>query len=184
MSKSKNILTPRSLIEPYTHGGSWECDYSIEGVLRFLKENEEERGIECDFDPNFQREHVWTSDQQVAWLVQFFRGGQNGRRLFFNMAGWLGDYTGTLELVDGKQRIEAIRAFVADEITIWGHCYSEFCCTPSEGRLFKLLNSIRINVNNLKTRREVLQWYLEMNGGGTPHTDAELQKVHNLLTIT
>jgi len=36
-------------------------------------------------------------------------------------------------------------------------------------------------VNNLKTRKEVLQWYIEFNSGGTVHTDAEIQRVKKLL---
>ena len=36
-------------------------------------------------------------------------------------------------------------------------------------------------VNNLQTRREVLQWYLDLNTGGTVHTSEEIKKVKNLL---
>lgn len=39
----------------------------------------------------------------------------------------------------------------------------------------------KINVNNLLTRREVLQWYVEFNSGGTPHTTEELDRVRALL---
>ena len=37
------------------------------------------------------------------------------------------------------------------------------------------------NVNNLKTKKEVLKWYLEMNTGGTVHTKDELNKVKGML---
>lgn len=185
MSKKKHPLADvelwKGLITPYTQAGQWECDYDLRGVMRFLRDNEEERDlIKCDFDPDFQRGHVWTKDQQRAWLVHFLRGGRNGRRLFFNMPGWQGDYTGTLELIDGKQRVEAIRAFLNDEVPVWGHFYSEIV-TESADRYLLSRNTIRINVNTLKTRREVLKWYLQMNDGGTPHTAEELHKVRELL---
>ena len=37
------------------------------------------------------------------------------------------------------------------------------------------------HVNYLKTRREVLEWYLQLNGGGTPHSQKELDRVRGLL---
>jgi len=128
--------------------------------MRFLRDNEEERAtIKCDYDPDFQRGHVWTPDQQRAWIVHILRGGKSGRRIFFNMPGWQGNYKGTLELIDGKQRIEAIRAFLADQVCIWGHYYSEIKSSGADRYLMNR-NTIKINVNNLKTRKEVLQWYL------------------------
>lgn len=36
-------------------------------------------------------------------------------------------------------------------------------------------------INDLQTEEEVLNWYLEMNSGGTVHTKEELDKVKHLL---
>lgn len=38
-----------------------------------------------------------------------------------------------------------------------------------------------INVNNLKTREEVLQWYIDFNAGGTVHSKEEIDRVKKLL---
>jgi len=40
-----------------------------------------------------------------------------------------------------------------------------------------------IYLNNLKTRKEVLQWYLEFNSYGTIHTEEEINKVKKLLEM-
>lgn len=40
---------------------------------------------------------------------------------------------------------------------------------------------LRFVVNELATRAEVLQWYIELNTGGTPHADAEIARVRSLL---
>ena len=40
---------------------------------------------------------------------------------------------------------------------------------------------IIVNINELKTRKEVLKWYIEMNEGGTPHTEEEIKRVKRLL---
>lgn len=36
-------------------------------------------------------------------------------------------------------------------------------------------------VNDLETRAEVLQWYLDLNTGGVVHTSEEIEKVKALL---
>lgn len=37
------------------------------------------------------------------------------------------------------------------------------------------------SVNDLQTKAEILQWYIEMNSGGTPHTSKEIERVKKLL---
>lgn len=43
-------------------------------------------------------------------------------------------------------------------------------------------DALRINVNDLKTRDEVLQWYIDINAGGTPHTKEEIERVRAMLS--
>ena len=38
-----------------------------------------------------------------------------------------------------------------------------------------------LNVNDLKTEKEVLQWYIDMNAGGTPHSSEEIQRVREMI---
>lgn len=42
-------------------------------------------------------------------------------------------------------------------------------------------NTIILNVNNLKSKEEVLQWYIDMNAGGTPHSKEEIQRVQKMM---
>ncbi len=128
-------------------------------------------------NPDFQRAHVWTQEQQIAYVTYFLRGGKSGRELYFNHPGWMGSFKGgDFVLVDGKQRIEAIRAFLADEFEVFGSCYSEFT-----DRIRLTDGTFIVHVNDLKTRAEVLQWYIEMNSGGVVHTNEEIEKVQRLL---
>lgn len=36
--------------------------------------------------------------------------------------------------------------------------------------------------NDLKTEKEVLQWYIDMNAGGTQHTSDEIQRVKDMIS--
>lgn len=171
-----------SEIPQFTSVGSYEVDIPLRFLERQLKEYEEGYGL--DLNPDFQRGHVWTKEQQIAWLEFYFRGGKTGRVIYFNtpafsvgyQRGRTSDLDETMLCVDGLQRLTALRAFLNNEIPIFGVYYNEF-----EDKLSVVEHYIKFNVNCLQTRKEVLQWYIEMNSGGTPHSQAEIERVKRLL---
>lgn len=129
-----------------------------------------------DLDPDFQRGHVWTREQQIAYVEFGLRGGQSGKHILTNCPGWMGNWRGPHVLVDGKQRLTAVLAFFDEEIPAFGHYFSEF-----EDKLSLIDPHFIFCVNTLKTRAEVLRWYLELNSGGVVHTQDELLRVQALL---
>lgn len=164
-------------IPPFTSSGSYQIDCSPEYLVEWIEKEQEEMGLELN--PDFQRGHVWTEQQQIAFLEYFLRGGKSGTILYFNCPSWhhnvpdgaYNDYV----CVDGLQRITAFQRFIRNEIPAFGSYYREY--TDS----MKLRYTMKVNVNDLKTKAEVLQWYIEMNAGGTPHTDEEIERVKEML---
>ena len=77
--------------------------------------------------------------------------------------------------VDGLQRITAILKFINNEIKAFEH----YCKDIDYRALYNC--DIQFEINNLKTEKEVLQWYVDLNSGGTIHTDAEINKVKNMI---
>jgi hypothetical protein len=138
-----------------------------------------ERAIKEDglnLNPDFQRAHVWTRDQQIAYVEYILKGGEVGKNLTFNCPGWGGVIDiGRYEIIDGKQRLEAARAFLRDDFKAFGHYRSEY-----KDRM-RLHIGFKWRVCCLETRAEVLQLYLNINAGGTPHTKDELDKVRDML---
>lgn len=57
----------------------------------------------------------------------------------------------------------------------FGHRISDFT-----GPLRFTMSRLKWQVIALPTRAEVLDFYLSINGGGTPHTPKELEKVRQL----
>jgi uncharacterized protein with ParB-like and HNH nuclease domain len=158
--------------------GSWECNYSLNHLPAVIAEWQlpQEGGLQLE--PDFQRGHVWTRAQQTAFMEYVLTGGQSGLVLYLNKPDWHGSKRtkyNEFVVVDGLQRISAILGFMKNEVPAFGHFYREF-----EGSL-SLRQTIKINVNSLQTKAEVLQWYLQMNGGGTPHSPEELARVEALL---
>lgn len=126
--------------------------------------------------PDFQRGHVWTADQQSSYMEWLFRGGESGREIVFNHPNWQGTYEGDMVCVDGLQRLTAVTSFFENKVTVWGYSWSEI-----DQKSLSSLNCLYFKVGKMKTRSELLTWYIQMNDGGTPHSREEIQRVRNLL---
>ena len=115
----------------------------------------------------------------MSFIEYVLRGGKSGKILYFNNPSWNHmKYEGYNDFVcvDGLQRITAIRRFLNNEIRAFGQFYYEF-----GGMTDIVRHDMLVNVNDLQTKREVLQWYIEMNSGGTPHTEEEIERVKKLM---
>lgn len=164
-------------IPQFIHGGSYAVHISWSYLRDHIRAHVSERPC-LDLDPDFQRAHVWTEAQQIAYVEYCLRGGESGRDLWFNCAGWMRDSRGPYVIVDGKQRLEAVRRFLDDEIPAFGHQLSDY-----GDKLRPMEPAFIWHVNNLPTRAEVLEWYLQLNSGGTVHTPDELARVQELLRL-
>lgn len=165
-------------IPKFTTDGSWQCDCTLGYLVEFIEEQKEHAGL--NMEPDFQRAHVWTEEQQVKWLEYFLRGGKSGLVIYLNCPSWNnpvpdGAYNDFV-CVDGLQRYTAVYRFVNNEIKVFGSFFKEY-----EDRNRFQRSTIKVNINDLKTREEVLKWYLDMNTGGTQHTEEEIGKVRMLL---
>lgn len=130
-----------------------------------------------DFSPDYQREHVWNTQQQIAFVEFCLRGGESGKSIYFNYATKDNPHNERIEIVDGKQRLTAARRFMANDLPAFGYTLNQF-----EDRLSPMEVRFRFHINDLETRADVISWYLDLNYRGTPHTEEELQRVQRLLT--
>ena len=129
-----------------------------------------------DMSPDYQRDHVWTTEQQIAYVEYALMGGEVGRTIIWNNPTWGGSWKMPTELVDGKQRLEAVRAFMDDEIPAFNAKLSEY-----EDKMRVIDPRFEFRVCKVKTREEILQLYLNINAGGTPHAKEELDRVRAML---
>lgn len=174
---SKKKIVRFADIPQFTRSGSYAVDLGVEYLCKWVSEETRENGLQMN--PVFQRGHVWTEKQQIAFLEYFFRGGRSGTTVYFNKPDWLysvpqGAYNDFV-CVDGLQRITAIQRFVNNEIPVFGTYYREFLDKP------RTLFTIQVVVNDLHSPQEVLQWYIDMNSAGTQHSKAEIERVQKML---
>lgn len=167
-------------IVPLIRSGEYEVDITLKTLELTLKQMDEDCGLELN--PDFQRGHVWTEKQQVAYVEFLLRGGVTSKVIYFNSPSYGKreencDLPDTILCVDGLQRLTACLRFVRNEIQVFGHY-----CADIEGSL-RVVQGLKFNINCLSTRAEVLQWYLEFNTGGTVHTKEEIARVRELLEL-
>jgi hypothetical protein len=147
----------------------WSC---LERTMDKLQEN-----YNCNFNPDFQRGHVWTREQQSRYCEYILRGGTSGRDIYCNCPNWEhGSVEGDYVLVDGKQRIQAVLSFLDNKISVFGHRYKDF-----SGHLRSVIAYFNWHVAALETRKDILEWYLNFNAGGTVHSKDELDKVEKMI---
>lgn len=152
---------------------NYEVSVPWGGIEEYL---EREVSPSLDLEPDFQRGHVWNAKQQAAFIEYGLMGGEMSMILTTNCPGWMGNFKGPWELVDGLQRVTAVRRFVADKLKAFGRYSREF-----EGKLGLMGPCFRLRVLSLPTRKEVLKLYLLLNSGGVVHSPKELSRVKALL---
>lgn len=160
-------------IPQFTKTSGYKVDICMADLKNRVERDMEEYGL--NLNPEFQRGHVWTEEQQIRYVEYILRGGESGRDFYFNHQGWFRDWEGKYVCVDGLQRITAILRFLDNEIPVFGHFKDEY-----EDRIpFNIF--FHWHVNDLTDMKDVLTWYIEMNEGGTPHTKEEIEKVKNMI---
>ena len=154
--------------------------YRVDVSWKYLPEHIERyrEYYKLNLDPDFQRGYVWTLDQKIAFLQWGFIGGKSGMELYFNHPNWMDNSEdGEMLLIDGKQRLTTVLDFLNNKIPIFdGNYYNDF-----EDKMHTMDPGFSVHVYKMKTRKQILEWYLMMNSGGSIHTPDEIDKVKKLL---
>lgn len=163
-------------IERLKDFGNYSSDVQLKYFLDTIEKFQVQDGLVLV--PDFQRGHVWTKKQQIAFVEFILRRGKTSPFLF-NHPGWIKAFEGEFVCVDGLQRLTALSLFLDNKLKVFNGHYRK----DIEG-IDTHLKRIYVSyyINDLKTRADVLEWYLELNYGGTVHSTKELSRVRELLT--
>lgn len=146
-------------------------------------------GAALDLTPDYQRGHVWSEAQQKDFIAAIFRRSipESAMVLQFNCSNWdtfhevapNADLPKGLQCLDGLQRLTAFTRFANNEIDVAGLYADDLSNTRYS--VNRQLFQFRVNIYSFHTRQEVLEHYLAINAGGTPHSPAEIERVKGLL---
>lgn len=156
--------------------GKYHFDLELKSLPRWIEEHQREYGLQLR--PDFQRGDRWSLAQQIAFVEFLLKGGKT-QPILLNHPLWTKGLDAPFVCVDGLQRLTALLKFLEGKLPVFGGHYA-----ADIEDLNNVLRQchLRIYINELKTEAEVLEWYLELNSGGTPHTAEELDKVRVMLS--
>ena len=163
---------------------NYAVDWDLYGIEWGLEHYAESYGL--DLNPDFQRGHVWTMEQRIKFMEYVVKGGKVYAPIIFNSPAFGGftkqkdaDLDDTIIIVDGLQRLTTMRMFMANEIAIFGgYKLNDF----DKPRLITRTNHFRVAVNTLQSRKELLQFYVELNEGHIAHSSEEIDRVKGLIS--
>lgn len=174
----------RAIIKPIADK-TWACDYDWGYLVKNLEELAGEYGG-LELVPDFQRGHVWTESQQLHYIENALRGlvPEAGFSIQFNCPNWSkdGEYKNDelplgWQCIDGLQRLTAVKRFLAGEIKPFGLTPEDLTCSEF---MIKSKFRFRVSVFSFETRADLLQHYVDINAGGTPHPPEEIERVKKL----
>ena len=129
-----------------------------------------------DFNVDYQRDHVWTLDDKVDLIDSIFNNIDIGKFVFVQRhSGTTGRY---YEIVDGKQRLTALKEFFEDKFPYKGYYYSELSFRDqhefrSHGVTYGFLEN--------PDKRAIYETFIKMNTCGKPMDHKHIDKVKKLL---
>lgn len=172
-----------AIIQPLATA-KYECDSDWTYINRQLINWAEDYGG-MDLCPDFQRGHVWTKEQQLHFIENCLRGvvSSSGFVIQLNCPNWdAGDNVKTdlplgFQCIDGLQRLTAVQEFLKGNVKPFGFTpddlhYSSF--------MIKTSFRFRVAVHTFTKKVDLLNHYLAINTGGTPHSSSEIERVKAL----
>ena len=120
----------------------------------------------------------WSIERSRRYLEYIMRGGKEGKDIYFNMMRH--ESGASLMCIDGRKRLIAIENYLnnIDNYTLFGgHYWREF--SEEDEKVIDEKVKITIHINELSTRKEMINWYIDLNYAN--FSDEDMDKVNNLL---
>lgn len=159
------------------------ANYRVNMFWHYIKQFLEGQPL-VEFNPDYQRGYVWTQEQKERYLEYRLMDGMSGRIIYWNCPNWQrevgnSDWHNTLELVDGKQRLNAVFEFMENKVKVFGKYLNEY--TDADRMIKGMRYDFEFHINNLPTKKQVVEWYLGLNNGGSIHTEEDLKVARYVL---
>ena len=171
-----------SLIHTFElQGKRWDV-YDINGV-EILEMNWNPYTYDSNGDKvRYQRDFVWTEAQNKDFIQSLYNGVSLGtvvvrKRSFDSLREMQANGETELsfmDIVDGKQRMNALRMFINDEISDWDGNFFGDLSFQAQNKLFTSQLISYAEMGEDTTDKEVLSQFLRMNIEGTPQDPKHL----------
>jgi uncharacterized protein with ParB-like and HNH nuclease domain len=128
-----------------------------------------------NFDPEYQREYVWSQEDKIALIDSIFNNVEIGKFAFIRK-GYSEKYH--YEVLDGKQRLRAILDFYEDRFQYEGKYFSDLSQRDQDH--FEDYHVSVAEIENL-TREQILRYFVKLNKHGKVMPKEQIEKVEKML---
>jgi hypothetical protein len=128
--------------------------------------------------PEYQRELCWTLEQKQALIDSIFKGIDIGKFVFINLE--YKEDSPNYELLDGKQRANALLEFYEDRFEYKGKKYSELCVKDRSHFKRHLIAWAEVPERLMPNRKQLYEYFLRLNIEGVPQSEEHLNKVRKM----
>ena len=165
-----------AIFRPLQFAGGHE-DSFLSSLFRRIEEGD------VNLDPEYQRGHVWTPEQQARFMGHVLEGGALPPIIMRRHSSWSEKPD---EVLDGKQRLTALAAWMRGDVDAEltdGSTLNINDLSERDRRLFTSLSGPHFSIYyGHWSDAETLRIYIKLNRGGTVHTDEEIDRVRDMLT--
>lgn len=130
-----------------------------------------------DFNPNYQRDLVWSLEQKESLLNSIFNNIEIGKFTFIKH-----EYSSNrifhYEILDGKQRLSTILEYYEGRFSYKGKKFTEL--SWSDARHFKSFPIIQGEVSDI-SEQQIYKLFLKMNTAGEPIKKEHLDRIKSLI---
>lgn len=150
---------------------------ALENIIDLRKVTKREREVEISKIPEYfeklsktyelRMDNEWQVREEIVegrekrylerYIEYLIKGGEEGKVLYIN----LDRERNRIDVVDGRKRIEIIEGYIGNKIKAFGHYYREFSETDKKEIDNRV--KIRIKESEIKTRREIIRYFTELN---------------------
>jgi len=131
-----------------------------------------------DYEPEYQRGHVWTMKQRVALIDSIFNNIDIGKFAIINRGYDCIDEP-YREMLDGKQRLTTLVMFYEDRFEYCGKVYSRMH-GQDQGH-FEHYQALTAETEGAEmTREQKLRYFLKLNTAGAPQDQEHIDKIKDL----
>ncbi|HFG7030766.1 TPA: DUF262 domain-containing protein [Acinetobacter baumannii] len=178
----------KQIIDPIERSNDY-CDFRLDSVRRSLV-NLLDSEDDLVMNPDFQRGHVWTLEQQKFYIECLLKNlvPKAALTLTFNKPFWtnpnfknepLNSQYPQMVCVDGLQRFTAVEDFVNGKFNVFDDQVSFSSLKYTSFDLSRM--KFHINFFEYNDPKDIIRLYLSLNTAGTAHSEDEIKRVRLLL---
>lgn len=123
---------------------------------------------------DYQRDYVWTEEDREQFYDSLFSGVDIGRFVIIDY-----EYPRESELLDGKQRVNALRDLFESRVKYKGKYWHELSVRDRYIIENRNISLAQVRGEKLK-KSDIYQYFLMLNKGGVPQSEDHLKSVKTL----